>query len=350
MRIFVTHIAPPDKVQKLGISIAATNFSYNLIRGGIFDKIYSVLPSFVKNIDSKSVSDKTIMIPVSWLRRTPLSTLGAIFEQLKIFLSIPKNSNVWFYNLSALNAVIIKLLKKFKPSVKIFVIVLDYTPGELKSEKWLPLINGCDGRILLSNSRIFNKYNSYCLPGVVPLNNPKWPVIEKISMDFLISGQLSEQISLLSKLLKVFSKIPKARLHITGNLNKEIQYFISKSSNIVYHGNLNYDEFLTVMHSCPFLLSTRDPEMPENNCNFPSKIIEGLLHNRIIISTIDYPQLKDIRYLKVEAEQLSNDINQIIKMSDSELCPFANQANSVRTLFNTDVWNNTMTLIEKKAR
>lgn len=350
MRIFITHIAPPDKAQNLGISIAATNFSYNLAEDGTFDKIYSVLPPFIRNIDSEAISDNIITIPVSWLRKTPLSRFGAIFEQIKIFKSIPNNSNVWFYNLSALNALLIRLLKIFKPSVKIFVIILDYTPGERKAEKWLPLINNCDGRIMLSNSQIFNKNNASILPGVVPLSNKKWPLIDKVSMDFLISGQLSENISMLSTLLDIFSKNPKARLHITGNLNKETKDFASKFSNIICYGVLSYDDFLSVMHSCPFLLSTRNPDMPENQCNFPSKILEGLLHNRIIISTIEYPQLKDIKYLKIEAAQLSNSISQIVNMSDDGLLPFANQANKVIRLFNTDVWKNTMTLIEQKAR
>ena len=47
MRIFVTHIVPKKNIMEYGLSMAACNFSWNLINGGAFDKVYSVLPTFV---------------------------------------------------------------------------------------------------------------------------------------------------------------------------------------------------------------------------------------------------------------------------------------------------------------
>ena len=35
MRIFITHILPKDQILKYKLSIAACNFSYNLIEGGV---------------------------------------------------------------------------------------------------------------------------------------------------------------------------------------------------------------------------------------------------------------------------------------------------------------------------
>ena len=48
MRIFVTHICPKNKILEYGVSISASNFNYNLIDGGVFDKVYSVYPGFVR--------------------------------------------------------------------------------------------------------------------------------------------------------------------------------------------------------------------------------------------------------------------------------------------------------------
>lgn len=350
MRIFITHIAPSHYARELGISIAATNFSYNLALGVKFDKVYSILPPYVANYKSSRISDNVIDIQSSFLRRTPFARIAAIYEQFILFKKIPKNANVWFYNVTALNAYLIKFLKIFKPSVRIFPIILDYTPGDPKSEKWIPLINNCNGRIILSTSAIFNKTNSAVLPGIAPDNINSIDKVTQISYDFLISGQLSDNISMLSVLLDVFTKIPSARLHITGNVPEKAKAYSEKYSNIICHGNLSYDLFIDVLKHCPFLLSTRNPDNPENQCNFPSKIIEGLIHNRIIISTIDYPQLKDIKYLKVDAKNLKKSVNSILELSTSELMRYANQSQRAVDLYNPKVWNKIMTKIESEAQ
>ena len=48
MRIFLTHIMPKDKILEHNISVASSNFSSSLIEGGAFDKVYSILPTFIK--------------------------------------------------------------------------------------------------------------------------------------------------------------------------------------------------------------------------------------------------------------------------------------------------------------
>lgn len=350
MRILLTHVLPRDIGKHHGISVAATNFSYNLARGVRFDKVYSILPPFINHADCSTFSDDIIDTRYSSLRNTPLSRGAAVFEQFALLCKIPDDSNVWLYNVTPLNAYLIKSLRLLKPSVKIFPIILDYTPGDPKSEKWLPLINDCAGRIMLSTSDIFNKENSAVLPGIVPNNPSTVGEVSRLTYDFLISGQLSDNISMLSTLLDVFAEIPDARLHITGNAPDKAKTYSEKYSNIICHGNLSYDRFLDVLKQCPFLLSTRDPDMLENQCNFPSKIIEGLLHNRIIISTIIYPQLKDIKYLKVDAHQLEADIKKILATSTASLMSYANQSQRTYELFNSSVWNRVMSEIERNAR
>lgn len=347
MRIFLTHVASKSFSMKEGISLAATNFSHNLISGGGFHKTYSILPAFVNTqpLDSES----GIHIEYSFLRRTPLRKLAPIVEQWNLFRKIPRNATVWLYNYTLLNAFLVKFLRWFKPSVKVFTIVLDFTPGDPGSERWLPAINESDGRILLSTSDLFNQTNSYCLPGVVPTGEVHFPTISKPLPEFLISGALGDNISLLSRLLPAFVKLPEAKLHICGIAPDFIQDYIGKYPNILYHGKVSYEQFNQLLNSVPFLLSTRDPQMPENQCNFPSKIIEGLLHNRIIISTIDYPQLGSIKYLKVDADDLVGEIRRILMLPDDELLSYANQSEQTCRSFNTDVWNQVMTCLEQSV-
>lgn len=351
MRIFISHIAPKELSRKLGISVAASNFSENLNNANIFEKCYTILPTFVKDIDIAEFSNsKFIPIFNKTIRKSPLSIFAPIIEQINLFFKIPENSSVWLYNMTSLNGYLVRMLRYFKPSVKIYEIVLDFTPGDPKAEKWLPLINACDGRILLSKSKLFNKENSACLPGIVPLDSIPCEKVDYISWDFLLSGQLSENISMLSKLLEVFKDLPEATLHITGTIPSTAIEYANNYPNIKCYQNLSYDDYLSILHSCPFILSTRNPRMPENECNFPSKIIESLLHNRIIISTLSYPQLKDIDIIKVNADNLEEEFRNLVNSNSESLLSYANQSEKVIKLFNTKVWEQTIQLIEEHAK
>lgn len=349
-RIFVTHVAPMEIGIKLGVSVAATNFSFNLAKGVHFDKVYSILPAFISYRNKVDFLNDIFDVQFSIFRKLQFSRIAALWEQFRLFRMIPKHSNVWLYNVTALNGYLIKLLRIFKPSVKIFPIILDFTPDDSKCEKWLSLINSCDGRIMLSDSDLFNKNNSICLPGIVPNKTHYLNIVENISYDFLISGQLTENISMLSDLLDIFKDLPIARLHITGEPTEKAKRYSEKYSNIICYGQLKYNEFLHILNKCPFLLSTRNPKYKENFCNFPSKIIEGLTHNRIIISTIKYPQLEDINYIQIDSENLRFGIESILKMSADDIKRYTNQSHMTFTLFNPNVWDKAMTKIELDAR
>ena len=253
--------------------------------------------------------------------------------------------------MSLLNVWLVLLLRWFKPSVKVSVIVLDFTPGEKHYKFFLKQINKCHGRILLANSPLFNKNNSVVLPGVTPETDVKYPQITEIKKEFLISGVLGENISMMSMLLEAFSKMPHLTLHITGVIDNDskIKEAADKYKNIIYHGCVPYNKYLNILHSVPFQLSTRNPEYPENQCNFPSKIIEALLHNRIIVSTLHYEQLNGINYFEVpaEADGFIKAIEHIANIDDKELKCYANQSQFVKEMFNTNVWNKTICKIEE---
>lgn len=349
MRIFVTNVADRDLSRDLGTSIAAANFSFNLVEGAVFDKAYTILPAFVKG-EIPSFKNKCIEpIYATLIRKSPLYKVAAVYEQFQVFKRIPKNASVWFYNVTPLNTFLIKLLRRLKPSVKIYIIILDFTPGSKLAVDSLPIINSADGRISLSTSSIFNQNNLCVLPGVVPINTEKVSEVTTISPDFLISGQLSDNISMLSTLLEVFANNPNLNLHITGIAPQKAIEYSKRYSNIICYGQVALSDYYAILQKCPFLLSTRDPEFLENLCNFPSKIIEGLLHNRIIISTIDYPQLGDIKYLKVDSTNLEVDLKQISSMRTEDLISYANQKEAVQQAFSTKIWENTMLNCENCA-
>lgn len=353
MRIFITHIAPKKVAMKYHVPVAPVYFSYNLMEGGMFDKVYSILPANIIG-NKEDFSDSQIeTVYSSWRGIKILHKFAPFIEDLRLFAKIPKGASVWFYNVNMLTALLVILLRLFKPSVKRYTIMLDYTPGAKWNDFLLKLINSSKGIISLSTSELFTVKNTVILPGVVPIGQNHTLVGMPLERNFLLSGNLNEQICMLHMLLPAFSRIPEAKLHITGfsGDDRYIKSFSEKFPNIISHGMLEYNKFQELMQTCPFLLSTRDPRYPENKCNFPSKVIEGLLHNRIIISTIHYEQLNGIRYFEVpyELEQFVNSIKKITSMYDDEIISYANQSSEVQNRFNNRVWAEKIEEIEKNT-
>ena len=318
MRYFITNVLPHHLSGKYKISYAAANFSWALIHSSVFDEVFSIAPLNVSGaIDDVDMPE---LVYSDWRKRGKiLQKLAPIKESFLIFRKIKRNSNVWFYNISILNIVLFFLCKWFKPSAHCNVIILDiYIPKRKLSLEALFLwaINHANSTIKLSDS---------------PL--------------------LREDISQISLIIRVFSKIKNATLYITGFSEKEEEMKLecSKYPNIHYYGELSFNRYMDLLHKVSFLFSTRDPKEKGNQCNFPSKIIEGILHNRIIISTIKYKQLAGLKYFFVSSDEdeLKNQIEGIIRMDSVGLIRYANQSNYAKSMFNPNRWGEIMNSLEK---
>ena len=125
MRIFITHIVPPGKEIETSSSFAACNFSRNLNTGDLFEKVYSIM---TPGIHQRFENEDNIEYVCSFIRLLgrPFWRIALLFEQLILLYNIPRNSSVWFYNLTTLTERLYKLIKKFKPSVKLYIIILDF--------------------------------------------------------------------------------------------------------------------------------------------------------------------------------------------------------------------------------
>jgi len=355
MRIFQTFLLPDDLTAKYKLSFAAANFSRNLMQGGGFDKVYSLMPLTVKG-EMPPIADKGYEVVYSNSRKrgSILAKLAIFHEQWKIFKKVNKEDSLWLYNLNVVNSLLFILVKLFKPSVKLYIIVLDFTPAISWREQnywYLKLINRSDGTIRLANSSLFCVKNTALLPGVVPPADEAYPKIDKLNKEFLLSGVISNVIASTPLVLEAFSQLPDCILHITGNVlegEDMIKDYAARYPNIKYHGSVSYNDYLDIMYRVTFLLTTRDESYPENQCNFPSKIIEALLHNRIVISTIAYKQLEGIKYFKVDSncEELKKQVLKICNMSNKNLMQYANQTGIIREMFSTKVWNKIMADIE----
>ena len=164
-RIFWTCVLPESLISKYKLSFAASNFSFNLMSGSGFDRVYSMMPLYVGGeMDQEAFEDNRFELIYDKLRKRGgfWKKLAVLKEQWIIFRQIPRDAAVWFYNLNTLNAFLFILLKLFKPSVQLNVIVLDFTPvmsGWGLNRIYLRFINMAHGRICLANSPLFKSYN-----------------------------------------------------------------------------------------------------------------------------------------------------------------------------------------------
>lgn len=353
MRIFLGHITSDTREIPKGVSIAASHFSCNLLRGRLFDAAYSILPPMIGYKVAKSASCELFTAMASPLRLLPgrLRALGPLMEQLSLLWRIPKHSELWLYNVTNLNFFLVKLLKWLKPSVSVYPIVLDFTPGQPDEKRVMNTYNGAAGRIGLTTYERIAKHNFKCLPGVVPPSGQSYPEVDNPSPTFLLSGVLGENISQVSKVIKAFGQVPDSKLNITGVSDRpeHIEQLADKYPNVTFHGKVSSEEYLRLLHNSTFLLSTRDPNFLENRCNFPSKIIEAFLHNRAVISTISYPQLVGIHYFQMPStiDGMAKGIRNIIDMPKEVIGGYVNQSDEVKRRFSTDVWRETIEDIEK---
>ena len=357
MRLFLTHILPPSLISNHKLSFAACNFSFNLISCGGFDKIFSTMGTYIGgSIEDEAFEDPRFELVYHQKLRS-LGKIGRLLanvvEQIILYHKIPRNSNLWLYNISTLNVVLYILLKCLKRSVKINVIELDFTPP---TKKWslenffLYLLNSSHGVIKLADSPLFTNKNSVCLAGVTPKDAGAEPTITEPQMEFLLSGVLHPDISSIPMILDAFAQVPECTLHITGKWDDIMlmNSYTDRYPNIIYHGVVTFEEYIDILHSVTFQLSLRNPDWGDNSCNFPSKVIEALLHNRIVISTIHYNQINGLKYFETERSEESfvAILKQLCSTSKSELLNYANQGQETINRFSASVWNDWMDKIE----
>ena len=93
------------------LSFAACNFSFNLMSGGGFDKVYSTMPVHVRG--EISVDDEGFELLYSSLNRRGKTSriFASIHDQWRVFRRIPNDASLWLYNLCQLNFVLVVLLR-----------------------------------------------------------------------------------------------------------------------------------------------------------------------------------------------------------------------------------------------
>lgn len=300
MRILVTHLVPSHLCSELPVSEASNRFCWNLINGKCFDKVLGIVPVTVRDPIPVENSNKLHYYQTRIFGSGAIGKiLNNLIDSFKIVKDTDSKAQIWFYNLAwtqLLSYVLLLLLRK-----QVYVIVADFTPSSRRfsiASITKFLIEHSLGIITLSSRSEFYHRNMDSIAGVVPLNEieKKSCVQNPRNKKFLFSGGL-EAIHGIDLAIKVFSKVTDAELYITG---KKLEYDIEAYDNIKFLGYLSREEYESILNEVSFCLSFRNPIFPENLNNFPSKIIEFMAHNKIVISTMKYPELKGLKYICVD--------------------------------------------------
>jgi glycosyltransferase involved in cell wall biosynthesis len=138
---------------------------------------------------------------------------------------------------------------------------------------------------------------------------------EKISV--MYSGHLSEVtgVDILIKAIKN-NKRKDLKFYISGKgpLENSVKDCASRDSRVEFLGYMPEVEYSNFIKNVNILLNPRNMSLPQNQNNFPSKILEFLATGRPIIST-EFPGYqafeKNIRFYNGSIESLNNMIDEV---------------------------------------
>ncbi len=351
-RAFICNIVPRSMIVKLGAPQAPQNFCAPLIDGVAFDKVCSIIPI---SYHSKEIINKGVIkfFQNGVEANSKVGRIsGMVFSNIRCAWYLRKQHNIWFYNLCKAN-IVTYLILHYIFRRKTFVILLDFTPSNsrFKLEYYLPFFyRNCQGIISLSKRTSITNNNILFKAGVYDgYTRNKVKSIDK-RPTFLFSGVIANHTGF-PLLLEVFKDLPDIELYISGNGDVS-SYNIESYPNIHYLGYMEYLDYLHILEKTDVCLSLRNPDYPENLNNFPSRIIEYFSYNKLVISTINYPELDDFSYIisKYSKKDLIESIKKVMDMPLKDRSSLSNNQTALKKNFSVDSWINAFEKIEYAAR
>ena len=352
-RILIGTILPNSTILKYDLSQAGNNFTRKFIQAGKFNHVISYYPNRIKD-ERELYSDESLGLKLTNIKGINTTNVFSksityVLTNYRIFLSAKSAKSIWFYNVYPPTLLSFILLRCY--GNKIYILMADYKPSRyLFSTSYLILllIKKSNGIIFLSSRTNLNNRNFKCIPGIHTefcLHSKKEQYLNK-TLTFLISGTLSESTGLILA-LKSFSKLKDHTLIISGRGCKEIaMQYAGQYSNIRYLGYQSYENYLETLKEVDVCLSLRNPNYEENEHNFPSKILEYFAIKKLVISTIDYPEIKNFNYLKAyySEDSLISVIRNldILELEDTIVSNY----NTLRKTMSLQAWNEAITEME----
>lgn len=351
--MFICQIIPPRLLTKYDMSQAQTMFCLKLLSSSHFKKVVSlvqtnIIPSILKEI---GCSDIHYVQYRFFPQKGCFKLFNNIIENISIIKYSLSEEQIWYNNINA-QTFLSCIFNKFVLRKKVYAILTDHTDSDncFSLNFWIKrLLEKMDGLISLSSRTRIKNSNMLFLPGIVLSRNIKNGSEIFDHTSFLFSGSLSK-VTGIDLALKVFAKQPDLVLHISGKgaLVDLVKQYSAKYSNIIYHGFMDVDSYKKMSEQIDFCLSLRNPSLPENRNNFPSKSLEYLSDGKILISTILYPELEGVEYVYSDysEEALSDVVVKLSCLSDKELKSYASNKRVLLEKFSEFAWIHAFESIE----
>lgn len=233
------------------------------------------------------------------IKDASVSRVHAIVEYYKKLKKMLKGKElILLYNYNYLNFLMSYFAKRL--GVKTVLIVADHSEVQdyknpirkILARKEEKDFNKFDGLIFLSE-KLSTHYTKSCSMIVEGGTHFEWfrefsARKKQDSLKILYSGLLND-VTGIDILLEAIQLIPNSEIEFwftgRGELSENIVAMQKKDPRIKYFGFVSRTEYFRLLNEANIVINPRNMLMPQNQNNFPSKILEYLATGRIIIST-----------------------------------------------------------------
>lgn len=317
MIVFFGNMVGENQRLPKGLSHAGNKFQNRLVE--VLDPyVYSIVYDDCLSCNLGKVKGQ--LIEVYSIR----TLFAAVVKSLRLEKRRIRNSDYVLYNLDWFNLIILVGLKLFRAK-KVILIIADWSETGIKRACQRGVVNYLEPYVVALRA-LSDVSVQRVLPGVWS----EMPFVDfniKSKRSILLSGSIGLTTGLyrIIQLFESRSELKPIELNICGVFYKMtekdermILARMERLDNVKFHGDLGNSEYQSLLNKCSIGLSLRDVHDKQHETNFPSKILEYLLHGMHVISSLCYESLNS-KDLHVCSDNDNLLLELILKLSETDV-------------------------------